>query len=153
MTRLHTPIHLRWGDLDAFGHVNNATVTKLLEEARVRAFWKHERPEANTEVAVFDPDLRVGEEGPYFTLIAHQDITYLAPIPYAQDPIDIQIWFTKIGGSSAHIAYEIHGTSDDRDVLFGRASTVLVLVSQETMRPVRLPDEAREKWAPYLEAA
>jgi acyl-CoA thioester hydrolase len=35
--RLHIPIHLRWGDLDAFNHVNNASMLKLLEEVRVRA--------------------------------------------------------------------------------------------------------------------
>ena len=31
--RLHIPIHLRWGDLDAFNHVNNTSMLKLLEEA------------------------------------------------------------------------------------------------------------------------
>ena len=38
--RLHIPIQLRWGDLDAFNHVNNTSMLKLLEEARVRAFWR-----------------------------------------------------------------------------------------------------------------
>ena len=39
MTRIHVPIHLRWADLDAYNHVNNVEVVRLLEEARVRAFW------------------------------------------------------------------------------------------------------------------
>ena len=39
MTRLHVPIQLRWGDLDAYGHVNNAEMLHLLEEARIAAFW------------------------------------------------------------------------------------------------------------------
>ena len=30
--RLHIPIHLRWGDLDAFNHVNNASMLKLPPE-------------------------------------------------------------------------------------------------------------------------
>lgn len=30
-------LELRWGDMDAYGHVNNVTQMQLLEEARVRA--------------------------------------------------------------------------------------------------------------------
>ncbi|HWL60323.1 MAG TPA: acyl-CoA thioesterase, partial [Microbacteriaceae bacterium] len=37
--RLTVPIQLRWGDLDAQAHVNNVTMLKLLEEARVRVLW------------------------------------------------------------------------------------------------------------------
>ena len=152
MTRVHIPIHLRWGDQDAFGHVNNATITKLMEEARVRAFWQHENPDESGPLAVFTPDLMAGEEGPYFTLIAQQDITYLAPMPYTQAPIEFQLWLTKLGGSSMHVAYEIRGTVGGEDVLFATASTVIVLASQETLRPVRIPAAAREKWEPFVEA-
>lgn len=152
MTRLHVAVHLRWGDMDAFNHVNNATLVKLLEEARIRAFWKHEDPAKQAPTAVFAPDLRVGEDGPYYTLIATQSIDYLAPIPYQQEPLDIQLWFTRFGGSSADISYEVWG-GPGGETLFGRASTVIVLVSQETGRPVRLPAALREAWAPYLEEA
>ncbi|AAT89120.1 conserved hypothetical protein [Leifsonia xyli subsp. xyli str. CTCB07] len=37
--RLHVPIKLRWSDLDAYGHVNNAEMLRLLEQARIEAFW------------------------------------------------------------------------------------------------------------------
>ncbi|OUE16058.1 putative ABC transporter ATP-binding protein [Clavibacter michiganensis subsp. michiganensis] len=40
VTRVHVPVHLRWADLDAYDHVNNVEVLRLLEEARVRAFWR-----------------------------------------------------------------------------------------------------------------
>ncbi|OCG75657.1 acyl-CoA thioesterase [Microbacterium sediminis] len=150
MTRLHVPVHLRWGDMDAFNHVNNATLVKILEEARIRAFWKHEDPAQRVDTAVFDQDMRVGEEGPYFTLIAKQGIEYLAPIPYQQAPLDIRLWFTRFGGSSAEIAYEVWGGPDDA-TLFGRATTVIVLVSQESGGPVRMPEALRAAWGPYLE--
>lgn len=153
MTRVHIPIHLRWGDQDAFGHVNNATITKLMEEARVRAFWEHEDPRLSGPLAVFSPDLRVGEDGPFFTLIAQQEVAYRAPMPYTQAPIDFALWLTKLGGSSMHVAYEIRGVVGGEDVLFATASTVIVLASQETMRPVRIPQAAREKWAPFVEPA
>ena len=37
--RIHVPIPLRWSDFDAYAHVNNAEMLRLLEEARVFAFW------------------------------------------------------------------------------------------------------------------
>ena len=37
--RLSMPVALRWADLDAYGHVNNVEVLRLLEEARIAAFW------------------------------------------------------------------------------------------------------------------
>ncbi|HIZ99270.1 MAG TPA: thioesterase family protein, partial [Candidatus Janibacter merdipullorum] len=36
--RFSTDVVLRWGDMDAYGHVNNVQYHRLLEEARVRAF-------------------------------------------------------------------------------------------------------------------
>ena len=45
MARLHIPIPLRWGDLDAYGHINNVEMLRLLEEARIQAFW---RPDEGT---------------------------------------------------------------------------------------------------------
>ena len=32
MTRMHVPVRLRWNDLDAYGHVNNAAMLVLLED-------------------------------------------------------------------------------------------------------------------------
>ena len=35
---LRVQVPMRWGDMDAYGHVNNIAVVQLLEEARVAAF-------------------------------------------------------------------------------------------------------------------
>ena len=75
---MHVPIHLRWGDLDAFNHVNNATMLKLLEEARVRVFWSPIVGEEAPDTAVIEAGLDARE----LTLIARQEIEYLAPVPY-----------------------------------------------------------------------
>ena len=40
MTRLNLAIPLRWSDFDAYAHVNNAEMLRLLEEARIQAFWR-----------------------------------------------------------------------------------------------------------------
>ena len=101
--RLHIPIPLRWGDLDAFNHVNNTSMLKLLEEARVRAFWMPGPAKSRPPTAVIDSGLASG----VLTLIARQEIEYLAPVPYQRHPLDVQMWFGKLGGSSIEVCYEV----------------------------------------------
>lgn len=146
--RLHIPIALRWGDLDAFNHVNNTAMLKLLEEARVRAFWRPAPGETAPETAILETDATAGT----LTLIARQEIEYLAPVPYQREPLDVQLWFGRLGGSSAEVCYEVYspvaGTQPQR--LYARSSAVLVLVDARSGRPVRLTDEQRTAWSAYL---
>ncbi|WP_345750392.1 acyl-CoA thioesterase [Microbacterium rhizophilus] len=151
MTRVHIPIHRRWGDLDALGHVNNTSMLKLLEEARLRAFWKSEDPADQAPTAVFEAGVLEGG-GPVATLIARQEIEYLAPVPYEHKPLDVQVWLGRLGGSSAEVCYEVFSPiGRDPQVLYARAAAVVVLVDTTTGRPTRLPDAVRETWAPYVE--
>jgi acyl-CoA thioester hydrolase len=145
--RLHVPIPLRWGDLDAFNHVNNTSMLKLLEEARVRAFWKPAAGERAPATAVLDSSLSAG----LLTLIARQEIEYLAPVPYQRHPLDIQLWFGKLGGASIDVCYEVHSDpASGRQELYARATTVIVLVDARSGRPVRLSAEMRAAWEPLL---
>ena len=86
MTRIHVPIPLRWSDFDAYAHVNNAEMLRLLEEARIQAFWRPDEGGEGAVTAVLDA--RPGAET--ISLIARQEIEYLAPIPYMRAPIDIE---------------------------------------------------------------
>lgn len=147
--RLHVPIPLRWGDLDAFNHVNNATMLKLLEEARVRAFWTPAPGEVAPTTAVVDSGLHADT----MTLIARQEIEYLAPIPYQRHPLDVQMWFGRIGGSSIDVWYEVRSpletAGDDGQTVYARAMSVVVKVDTHTGRPARLTDQERRVWEPY----
>ncbi len=145
--RLHIPIHLRWGDLDAFNHVNNASMLKLLEEVRVRAFWRPGVDEDAPPTAVLDSGIDAGT----LTLIARQEIEYLRPVPYQRNPLDVQLWFGKLGGSSIEVCYEVYSPQTPAEQeLYARASAVVVMVDATTGRPVRLTDEQRSAWEPYL---
>ncbi|MGP6171935.1 acyl-CoA thioesterase [Microbacterium sp. A196] len=145
--RLHLPIHLRWGDLDAFNHVNNTSMLKLLEEARVRAFWRAAPGEDAPATAVLDSGIDQG----ILTLIARQEIEYLAPVPYQRRPLDVQMWFAKIGGSSVEVCYEVFNDPTNAErVLYARSTAIVVLVDAQTGRPTRVADEMRQVWAPYL---
>jgi acyl-CoA thioester hydrolase len=145
--RLHVPIQLRWGDLDAFNHVNNTSMLKLLEEARVRAFWMPGPGEVAPPTAILDSGLAHG----LLTLIARQEIEYLAPVPYQRHPLDIQMWFGKLGGSSLEVCYEVRAdAAAEQQTLYARATTVMVLVDAASGRPVRLAPEMRAAWEPLL---
>ena len=149
MTRLHVPIPLRWSDFDAYAHVNNAEMLRLLEEARIQAFWRpDEGSDGGAVTAVLDA--RPGAET--ISLIARQEIEYLAPIPYMRAPIDIEMWIGRIGGASLEICYELFSpVGVTPRVLFTRAATTLVMVTAATGKPQRIGDELRALWPPYVE--
>ena len=145
--RLHIPIQLRWGDLDAFNHVNNTSMLKLLEEARVRAFWSPAEGEEAPTTAVLASGL---DEG-VLTLIARQEIEYLAPVPYQRHPLEVQMWFGKLGGSSVEVCYEVwNAPAVAERILYARSTAIIVLVDARTGRPTRLTQEMRDVWTPYL---
>jgi acyl-CoA thioester hydrolase len=152
--RLHVPIKLRWSDLDAYGHVNNAEMLRLLEEARIEAFWVtddtgHGGGEAvGGTTAVLDG--RPGADT--LTLIARQEIEYLAPIPYLRQPLDVQLWLGRLGGASLEVCYEVWSPEGTEPrTLYSRAATTIVLVDATTQRPRRINEHERDAWTPYLE--
>lgn len=149
MTRLHIEIPLRWSDFDAYAHVNNAEMLRLLEEARIQAFWRPDdgsAPGAVTAVL----DARPGAET--ISLIARQEVEYLAPIPYMRAPIDIEMWIGRIGGASLEICYELYSPVGVAPrVLFTKAATTLVMVTAATGRPERIREELRDLWDAYVE--
>jgi acyl-CoA thioester hydrolase len=151
VTRIHIPIRLRWSDFDAYAHVNNAEMLRLLEEARIEAFW---RPDAGSDPDAVRPtaviDARPGAAT--ISLIARQEVEYLAPIPYQRSPIEVELWIGNLGGASFQICYEVYSPEGiEPRVLYTIASTTLVMVDAATGRPSRITDELRELFAPYVE--
>ena len=146
--RFHVAVPVRWRDLDAYGHVNNATLFTLLEEARIAAFWKPQPgTETNRPMGIVD----AGSGGDTLTLIAGHAIDYRAPIPHYPEPLDVQIWVSHLGAASAEIAYEVwspvgHGSR----ILHTVARSSIVFLDAESQRPRRLNDAERAAWQPFL---
>jgi acyl-CoA thioester hydrolase len=149
--KLHVPIRLRWSDLDAYGHVNNAEMLRLLEEARILAFWvSDESAESAVGASTAVLDGRPGSAT--LTLIARQEIEYLAPVPYLRQPLDVRLWLGKLGGASLDVCYEVWSPQGVQpEIQFARANTTIVLVDAATERPRRINDTERAAWAPYLD--
>ena len=66
--RLQVEIPVKWGDMDAFQHVNNTVYLRWIEHARVEYIAK-----------VFNSDLRSTVLGP---ILARTDIRYIFPLTY-----------------------------------------------------------------------
>jgi acyl-CoA thioester hydrolase len=91
------------------------------------------------------------------TLIARQEIEYYAPVPYGRHPLDVQLWFSRLGGSSIEVCYDVcspleSATEAAPQTLHARAATTVVKVDAESGRPLRLSAEERGAWSPYLGA-
>lgn len=118
-----TEVPVRWRDLDAFRHVNNAAVVTYLEVARAD-LW-HE---------VFHG---VGAMDIPF-VIAKLEIEYKRPIEL-YDRVRVGIRTADIGRTS--FAFEYLVLVDDDVAAIAR--TVQVCVRHETGRPVRVPGPLR----------
>ncbi len=151
MTRLHARVPLRWSDFDAYAHVNNAAMLRILEEARIQAFWPRDDEDTDddtTGVAIMDS--RPGAE--FNMVIAKQTIEYLVSVPYLRAALDVEMWIGRMGGASLEIEYEVYspeGTSPR--TLFTRAATTIVMVTAATGRPARIHPDQRAAWTPYVE--
>ncbi|NUP73483.1 MAG: acyl-CoA thioesterase [Sinomonas sp.] len=143
------PLQLRFGDVDSYGHVNNVRFLHFLEDARVH--WLREplpsdAPVGDAEATMFD---YVTEEN--FTLVGRHEIEYLAPLMYRPTPIAVNLWVTRIGGSSFDLGYSV--AERDGSIQYAYAATSMVLVSRSGGHPVRLPEGLRSAFAHYAGTA
>jgi acyl-CoA thioester hydrolase len=127
-------VHVRWDDLDAFGHINNAVYLTYVQEARADFTW-FSRQSVGKSPLLAD------------MVVARAEVDYIEPIYDGGMEIDCQIWITRIGNASFEMEYEII----HKGVIRARAKTTQVAVSLETKRSRPLSDEEREFLAEYLE--
>ena len=122
--RFQSKQYVRWGDLDAFGHVNNATYLVYAQEARYE--WS-----------------KMIE-----MVVARAEVDFLAPIYEGDIYLDIEIWVNKIGTSSFGVTDEMK----NGDELVAVVKSVQVTVSMETKKSRPLNDAERDFLNKYLES-
>ncbi|SJM51321.1 hypothetical protein FM112_01895 [Gulosibacter sp. 10] len=141
-------VQVRWRDLDAYNHVNNATLLTLLEESRTIAFWRvhPDDPSPERPLAVVDAQA----ESATHTLIQRQEVEYRAPIPYGHEPLDVQIWLSDLSAASVEVSYEVWSPvgAPERQ-LHALARSTLVFIDTATGRPRRVNAVEREAWLPF----
>ncbi|MFD6337532.1 MULTISPECIES: thioesterase family protein [unclassified Streptomyces] len=134
MARHYYNCPLRWSDMDAFGHVNNAVFISYLEEARIDFMFR----------------LAPGDGSPSFSggsVVARHEIDYKRPLVHRHEPVTIESWVTKINAASLTIAYEIK----DEGQVYVRASTVVVPYDLAAGRPRRITEEEKMYLRKYLD--
>lgn len=132
MARFSYDCPLRWSDLDAFGHVNNARFLTLYEEARVALMF----------IAAGKSGLTSFSDG---CVIARHEVDYLRPVDYT-DQVRIELWMEQIRNSNFTVAYELFADG----ALASRARTVCVMYDLASGRPRRVGAAEREylaEWA------
>lgn len=129
----HKAIQVRWDDLDAFGHINNAVYLTFAQEARADFTWYSRK---------------INGEPPILAdmVVARAEVDYLEPIYEGGIEVDVAISVTRLGQSSFELSYEISRNG----VLHARAKSVQVAVSMETKKSRPLNDEERNFLTRYL---
>jgi len=133
--RYTTKLHVRWDDLDAFGHVNNASYLTYAQEARSNFTW-YSRKAAGLEPLLAN------------MVVARAEVDFIEPIYDGGFELDVAIWVSKIGNSSFELAYEFTSAQG----LHARALTVQVAVSMETKKSRPLEQNERDFLTGHYEA-
>jgi acyl-CoA thioester hydrolase len=123
MTRRHThslPIEVRFSDLDAYGHVNNAVYFTYFETARTRLF--------------LEPFQALGRQG-LLLLVVRAECDYQKPIELT-DRVVVDLVVERVGRSSFDLAYTLHNGAG---TIFATAKTVMVCFDAKLGKPVAVP--------------
>ena len=133
-TVFRIPVPLRWSDLDAFNHVNNARYLTFLEQARIEWF------ETIGEAWVTEDSAPV---------VASATLNFKRPIEYPAS-VFVELFTEKLGTSSVVIGHRIVAADG---TLHCDGSVVAVWVGRRDGRPVPLPDGVRRASELLLAAA
>ncbi|MBV7431888.1 acyl-CoA thioesterase [Dermabacteraceae bacterium P13115] len=152
MAHIDLEVALRWADLDGYRHVNNTALVRLLEEARIQAFWPVSEEEAELG-AVEQPTalttLKDSEE--LQTYVASHRIEYKRTLGYHREGVIVRLWISRIGGASIDVDYQVL-TKDDPEAQqpYAIARSVLVQMNPATQRPQRLGQDVRDQLEPWM---
>jgi acyl-CoA thioester hydrolase len=126
MARHEYDCHVRFSDVDVYGHVNNVKYFEYYQEARLAFLTALGRDPDEVELGV---------------VVARLDVDYKRPILFRAEPYVVTTWVTRVGGSSFTLASEI---SDDDQVL-SRAEAVMVTFDARRQRSRELSDRERRR--------
>jgi acyl-CoA thioester hydrolase len=117
---------IRWGDMDALGHVNNAQYLRYFEESRVD--WTQRR------------GLRLHNEGEGMILLK-ASVTYKKPVVYPAD-VSVDLFAGKIGRTSLGMINELTVEGDNSPAAIGEF--VIVWYDYVNEKPAPVPQRLRD---------
>jgi acyl-CoA thioester hydrolase len=129
------PMAVRWGDLDAFNHVNNAAFLVYAQEARLG--WL-----AGVEGAWFDETM--------MPVVAAAQVNYRRQLAWPAR-IAVELATKRIGNSSVTIAHRIVD-EHDATLVYADGEVVMVWIDPASGRSVPLPPAIRAACQSSLES-
>ena len=118
-----TRMPIRWGDMDAMGHVNNTVYFRYMEQARIEWFTE----------AGCEPDPQ--GEGP---VIINARCTFIKQLKYPGE-IEVKTFVGPAGRSSFEMYHEIRRL-DEPDTLASEGGAKVVWVDFPSEKSAPLPD-------------
>lgn len=118
-------IPIRWGDMDAYGHVNNTIYFRYMEQCRVEY------------VEQLGFKVRPAGSGP---VIINANGTFLLPLGYP-GVVEVRMFCGSPGRSSVPTYYEIRLQGDD--TLYARGEAKMVWMDVASGKSVPIPDVLR----------
>ena len=120
-----TRMPIRWGDMDAYGHVNNTVYFRYMEQARVE--W----------IEAMQVVVRPGGTGP---VIINASCTFLMPLTYPGN-VEVRTYVDAPGRSSVQTHVEMRLEGDER--IYAEGAAKVVWMDTQTGKSVPLPDHVR----------
>lgn len=123
---------IRFADIDAMGHVNNAVYFTYFEQARMHFFRQLVDDKWDWTV--------------HGILVARNEVDYRIPI-LLHDSVSIEVFCKHIGTKSVTLAYKIMKSSKEGPVLCSSGASVLVCFNHTAQRTIEVPKEWRDAFA------
>ena len=120
-------VEMRWGDADAFGHINNVVFFRYLEEGRARV------------IPLSGPGSTILSGG---LVVAEAQLKYLAPLHYTKEPIQVGMRVEHVGGSSFRLACRVFDQGSG--TVYAEGVVALVTYNFATGAPRKLSPSERE---------
>jgi acyl-CoA thioester hydrolase len=128
-----TNIEVRFRDLDAIGHVNNAVFFTYFEEGRKHFSQK-----------VFE----VSDVSDFNFIMAHIQCDFIKPIQF-NDRVILQMWVENIGTKSFSFEYRLVDFSDEA-MVYATGKSIQVCYDYQKDRSIEVPAKMRERLTLYL---
>jgi acyl-CoA thioester hydrolase len=117
---------VRWGDMDAAGHLNNIIYFQFFEQARSCWLTEHGRPVVSRGDGL---------------VIVNTSCTFLAPVTFPER-VSIAMDSGPAGRSSFETYYEMRSASNP-SILYAEGSAKIVWVDRATGRSMPIPEDIR----------
>lgn len=126
---------IRFSDIDALGHVNNAVYLNYFEQARV-SFFKE----------INDGPWDWSKQG---ILLARNEVDYLVPVHFGDETIT-EVWVEKIGTKSFVLAYGLYKIIGQDRIKCTSGVSVLVAYNFEAGHSTVIPELWKSKLTKWL---